>query len=145
MTDNLSPEDRRKTMRAVKGQDTGLERRLYAMLAGMGLRGWRKHGADVLGKPDVVFPQAKVAVFVDGCFWHACPICARKLPDTNRSYWERKIARNADRDRRNTEALQADGWTVVRIWEHELRKGAQYAEARGRVREAVLGCSSDHV
>ncbi len=120
MTDNLSPEDRRKTMRAVKGKGTKLERRLWAMLAGMGLRGWKKNVEFVAGRPDVVFAGQRVAVFIDGCFWHGCPHCNRKLPDTNRAYWERKIRRNVELAGLHNEQLQQDGWIVVRIWEHEM-------------------------
>lgn len=98
MPDNLTPEDRRKTMQAVKGAGTGLERRLFAMLAGKGLRGWKKNIQEVLGKPDVAFIEQRIAIFVDGCFWHGCPDADRKLPETNRDYWERKIASNRERD-----------------------------------------------
>ena len=98
MTDNLSPEDRRKTMRAVKGKGTALERQLWAMLAGMGLSGWRKNPKDITGNPDAAFTTEHVAIFMDGCFWHRCPCCNRKLPKTNREYWVRKIGRNVERD-----------------------------------------------
>jgi DNA mismatch endonuclease Vsr len=135
--DNLTPEDRRKTMRAVKGEGTRLERRLFSMLAGMRVRGWRIHPKEPLGKPDVAFPTERVVIFVDGCFWHGCPYCKRKLPQTNREYWERKIGRNIERDNRNTEALQRDGWRVVRIWEHELRTPIARDEVHGRLRAAL--------
>lgn len=120
MSDNLKPEDRRKTMQAVKGKGTRLERRLWAMLAGMGLKGWRKNVADIAGKPDVVFSSRRVVVFIDGCFWHGCPTCNRKLPQTNREYWDRKICRNIELAKLHNEQLQNDGWTIVRIWEHEM-------------------------
>jgi DNA mismatch endonuclease, patch repair protein len=121
MTDNLNPEDRRKTMRAVKGKNTRLERQLRSMLAGMRISGWRTNAAELEGKPDVVFDSEKVVIFVDGCFWHGCPVCRRKLPQTNREYWIKKISRNCDRDQTNTENYARDGWYVIRIWEHELR------------------------
>lgn len=73
MGDNLKPDDRKKTMRAVKGKGTGLEKTIFAMLAGMRLGGWHKNCGSVTGKPDVVFLDQKVAIFVDGCFWHGCP------------------------------------------------------------------------
>ena len=137
MADNLSAADRLKTMRAVKSSNTRLERKLYAMLAGMGLHGWRRHAADVSGKPDVVFPERKLAVFVDGCFWHGCPICERKLPETNPEYWRQKIRRNAERDAQNVAALTADGWRVVRIWEHELKPKADRSDVHKRIRQAI--------
>jgi len=139
MTDNLTPEDRRKTMRAVKGKGTSLERRLFAMLAGMGLSGWKKNVSDITGKPDVAFPQERVLIFVDGCFWHGCPHCNRKLPVTNREYWERKVKRNVERDKRNTQALVDSGWRVIRVWEHEMQDTTIRSRIRSSVREAVAG------
>jgi len=124
MSDNLSPEDRRKTMRAVKGKGTKLEKRLWAMLAGMRLKGWKKNPENISGKPDVIFIHPKVAIFIDGCFWHGCPQCRRKLPKTNHAYWERKINRNIELARLHNEQLQQDGWAIVRIWEHEMKNTA---------------------
>lgn len=69
-------------------------------------------------RPDIVFPRAHVVVFVDGCFWHGCPIHG-KPPKSNARYWDAKIALNQDRDTRQSAALNANGWTVLRIWEHE--------------------------
>lgn len=137
MTDNLTPEERRKTMRAVKGKGTGLERRLFGMLAGMRLRGWKRNVDRLPGKPDVVFPERRIAIFVDGCFWHGCPICERKLPETNRSYWERKISGNVERDKRNMQALVDDGWQVIRIWGHEMRDATAKHRAGLRIRTAL--------
>jgi DNA mismatch endonuclease (patch repair protein) len=139
MVDNLTPEDRRKTMRAVKGKGTSLERRLSAMLAGMGLSGWKKNVSDIAGKPDVVFPRERVLIFIDGCFWHGCPHCKRKLPQTNREYWESKIKRNVERDERNTQTLVDDGWRVMRVWEHEMQDAATRSEIRSKIRQAIEG------
>ena len=107
-------------MQAVKGKGTRLEKRLWAMLAGMGLKGWKKNLKTITGKPDVVFTNQRVVVFIDGCFWHGCPHCQRKLPKTNREYWERKIKRNVELAQLHNEQLQRDGWAVFRIWEHEM-------------------------
>jgi DNA mismatch endonuclease, patch repair protein len=74
------------------------------------------------GKPDIVYPRSKVAVFVHGCFWHRCPTCNLPLPRTNSTFWQRKFARNVERDRLNKEELQTMGWRVVVIWEHEIRE-----------------------
>lgn len=120
MSDNLTPDDRRKTMRAVKGKGTKPERRLWAMLAGMGIQGWRKNDSSIVGRPDVVFIKQRVAIFIDGCFWHGCPVCRRKMPKTNQNYWERKIQRNIELSELYDSKLQDCGWTVVRIWEHEI-------------------------
>lgn len=78
-------------------------------------------------RPDVVFPKRRVAVFVDGCFWHGCPVHGTQ-PATNRDYWAKKLEANRHRDTSTTTALERDGWTVLRFWEHE-----DPAAAAGRV------------
>ncbi|MFZ0827957.1 MAG: very short patch repair endonuclease [Verrucomicrobiia bacterium] len=83
------------------------------------ITGWRRH-QPVFGKPDFVFRQARLAVFVDGCFWHGCPKHC-KTPAGNRAFWKKKLAANKARDRRVNRVLHKDGWRVVRIWEHDLR------------------------
>lgn len=137
MVDNLKPEDRRKTMRAVKGKRTKLEKRLFSMLAGMSLKGWKQNVSNITGKPDVVFFEQKVVIFVDGCFWHGCPVCQRKLPQTNSEYWEHKIARNVELARSHNKQLLRDGWTVVRIWEHELTNKIDKQKIRIKIGEAI--------
>ena len=137
MADNLSPEDRKKTMRAVKGKGTKPERLLFSMLAGMRLKGWRKNADDIMGKPDVVFPLEQVAIFVDGCFWHGCPHCQRKLPQTNRDYWERKVNRNIELARQNNQKLSKAGWLVIRIWEHEISNPAERKYIRNKINNAI--------
>ncbi|MEW6363125.1 MAG: very short patch repair endonuclease [Acidobacteriota bacterium] len=82
------------------------------------ISGWRRRWP-LYGRPDFVFPGSNVAVFVDGCFWHCCPEHSH-LPDSNRAFWQRKLAANKARDRRVTRALRKAGWRVVRIWQHEL-------------------------
>jgi DNA mismatch endonuclease, patch repair protein len=137
MVDNLKPEDRRKAMQAVKGKGTSLERRLFSMLAGMGLRGWRKNASDIPGKPDVAFDEDRVAIFIDGCFWHGCPYCRRKLPQANHEYWERKISRNVELTALNNQALTGNGWAAVRIWEHEMKDQVARTAIRARIRQAL--------
>ncbi len=109
-------------MRAVKSKQTKPERQLWALLASCGFRGWKINYTGVLGNPDIAFPQEKIAIFVDGCFWHACPECNRPLPQSNREYWERKINRNIERDKKYNEELAKEGWRVIRIWEHQFKK-----------------------
>lgn len=108
-------------MQSVKGKGTRLEQSLWGILDEMGLHGWRANADDVPGKPDVVFDAQQVAVFIDGCFWHGCPYCRRKLPETNREYWERKIQRNVELARSHAATLREHGWTVIRIWEHDIK------------------------
>jgi len=96
------------------------EARLRSALHRAGLR-FRKNArpiASIRCRPDVVFPRDRVAVFVDGCFWHGCPQHFRP-PRTNAPYWDAKIARNMERDERNDEELSRAGWKVIRVWEHE--------------------------
>ena len=137
MVDNLKPEDRKKTMQAVKGKGTSLERRLFSILASMRFRGWKKNASDVVGKPDVVFATKRVAIFVDGCFWHGCPYCKRTLPETNREYWKRKIRRNVTLAKRHNRQLLDDGWAVIRIWEHEMREPFKAEEIKLKIRLAI--------
>jgi DNA mismatch endonuclease (patch repair protein) len=119
--DNVSRLVRSRTMAAVKSTgNRSTERVLRARLVRSGIRGWRMHAKDVAGCPDFVFDAARIAVFVDGCFWHGCPSC-RRAPSSNQEYWTKKVERNKSRDRRNSRALRADGWTVLRVWECALR------------------------
>jgi DNA mismatch endonuclease (patch repair protein) len=137
MPDNLKPEDRIKTMRAVKAKNTGLERTVASMLAGMGLPGWRKHVRTLPGNPDIVFENHRLALFVDGCFWHGCTVCNRPLPKTNPEYWTRKIENNVRRAAKAKEELEQAGWVVLRIWEHELKDSASKSAVRFRIRQAL--------
>lgn len=113
-------------MRANRKNDTGPERRLRSALHAAGLR-FRKDvsltAPDIRVRADVVFSRARVAVFVDGCFWHSCPEHATS-PSRNQGYWLPKLARNVERDRAGDAALAAAGWEVVRVWEHELPRMA---------------------
>lgn len=93
------------------------------------ITGWRRHWP-VFGKPDLVFPKIKLAIFVDGCFWHQCKKHSN-MPANNRAFWERKLAGNVRRDRRVSRVLRAGGWKVLRVWEHELvRRGEEPVIAR---------------
>ena len=102
------------------------------------ITGWRRHQL-VFGKPDFVFHKLRLALFVDGCFWHGCPKHATK-PRNNAAFWRKKFAANRGRDRLVTRALRNNGWRVLRIWEHEL---ARKNEARLVVRlRRALGTSA---
>lgn len=85
------------------------------------IAGWRKHPQDIPGRPDFYFPKNKLAVFVDGCFWHACPRCARRIPSTRRQFWKTKLLGNQRRDNRLRRLLVRRGFKTMRLWEHELR------------------------
>jgi DNA mismatch endonuclease (patch repair protein) len=107
-------------MAAIRRVDTKPELALRSALHAAGLRFRKDLRLDIGGvrpRPDIVFTRRRVAVFVDGCFWHCCPAHS-KLPEKNTDYWRPKLASNVERDRRYDEALNREGWTVVRIWEH---------------------------
>lgn len=121
MADNVSEEVRSRTMRAVRGRDTSPEIALRRSLREHGLRGYRVSPRGILGVPDVAYVGLRLAVFVDGCYWHGCPKHCRR-PTSNTGYWNQKIEKNIERDSRISAALTEQGWTVLRFWEHELKK-----------------------
>ncbi|MDR4308268.1 DNA mismatch endonuclease Vsr [Chelatococcus sambhunathii] len=127
---------RSAVMRAVKGRDTAPEMLVRRTAHGLGYR-FRLHRRDLPGSPDLVFPRARLAVFVHGCFWHGHD-CARgaRLPKTNADYWRAKIARNVARDARVHGELAALGWRTLTLWECELKDGELLAR---RLRSAVDG------
>jgi DNA mismatch endonuclease (patch repair protein) len=86
----------------------------------VGISGWVKHPRDVPGRPDFYFPECHLALFVDGCFWHACPCCRRRAPETRKDFWAAKIDENRRRDERTRRRLRRDGFHVMRVWEHEV-------------------------
>jgi DNA mismatch endonuclease (patch repair protein) len=108
----------RKSMVGNKGKNTKPEVVLRQSLHSMGFR-YRTFSSDVEGRPDIVIKKYKLAVFVDGCFWHGCPKCY-KTPKTNTGYWKEKIRRNKTRDKKVNGILKEKGWTVLRYWEHEI-------------------------
>jgi len=120
MTDVLTPKQRTYNMSRIRGKNTAPEIKLRKMLFAAGVRGYRIHYA-LLGKPDIVFVKKKIAIFIDGCFWHKCPVCFQE-PETRKDFWMKKIQSNIDRDKKVNEQLKIDGWTVIRIWEHEIKR-----------------------
>lgn len=119
MADRISPEERSRTMRAVRRKDTQPELFVRHALHANGFR-FRLHRADLPGKPDLVLPKFRTSVFVHGCFWHGHNCRRGKRPDTRREFWGRKIGGNIARDRRVCAALKDAGWTTVTIWTCEL-------------------------
>jgi DNA mismatch endonuclease (patch repair protein) len=111
---------RSAVMRAVRSKgNRSTELKLVNAFRAFNVTGWRRHER-LIGRPDFVFRAHKVAVFVDGCFWHGCSLCG-ELPRSNKDYWRTKIARNIKRDRKHNNDLRARGWKVIRVWEHDLR------------------------
>ena len=127
MSDVFTPEQRSAVMRRVRGRDTGPELAVRRILRAAGI-GYRLGGAGLPGRPDVVMKGRRVAVYVQGCFWHGHD-CARgaRQPRTNAAYWTAKIGRNRVRDAAVRAALEASGWRVVTVWECEM-KAPDFAE-----------------
>lgn len=117
------------TMSRVKSKDTSPEMIVRRLLHSMGYR-YRLHGKKLPGKPDLVFAGRKKAIFVHGCFWHGhdCKRGAR-IPSTRQDYWLAKVSRNRDRDARNVSSLEQAGWSVLVVWECELKDRVALAES----------------
>lgn len=122
MTDVFDAKKRSAIMGRVRGADTKPEWKVRSAVHAMGYR-HRLHRADLPGKPDLVLPRHRKAIFVHGCFWHGHEGCPRsKRPTSNRDFWDRKLDRNMDRDRRFVDELRRMGWDVLIVWECETRK-----------------------
>ncbi|MDP7560795.1 MAG: very short patch repair endonuclease [Planctomycetota bacterium] len=112
---------RREIMQSIRGKgNKTTELKLLSLFKEHKLTGWRRH-QPLPGKPDFAFPMEKLAVFVDGCFWHGCPSCYQ-APKKNKKFWRDKVEGNQRRDRRVTRQLRSEGWSVCRIWECRLKK-----------------------
>ncbi|MEQ9244500.1 MAG: very short patch repair endonuclease, partial [Nitratireductor sp.] len=117
MPDVLTEKQRSYCMSQIRGRNTGPEMKLRRVLWRAGLR--YRLASKLPGRPDIVFPRQKVAIFVDGCFWHACPK-HRIMPKSNARFWADKIERTVRRDREVNTRLSDLGWTVLRFWEHDV-------------------------
>ena len=136
MSDVFSVAKRSEVMSRIRAKgNRSTELRAVTLFRSAALSGWRR-SSKLFGKPDFVFPAAKVAVFVDGCFWHGCPKHCR-LPKGNAEFWESKINRNRARDRAVSRTLTVKGWKVIRIWEHSLRKPVPANRTVTRIRKAI--------
>ncbi|WP_457071095.1 very short patch repair endonuclease [Hymenobacter sp. UYAg731] len=110
-----------KTMQGNKSKDSKPELLLRKSLWSAGVRGYRLHRKDLPGKPDLIFTAKKLVVFVHGCYWHSCPICAIARPKHNETYWNEKLAGNSSRDARNAQRLAELGWRVHTVWECQVK------------------------
>jgi len=120
MVDKFSKDTRSKIMAKVQ-RNSKPEQNLRKALFRLGYRYSLNHRFKGLNfKPDIVMVSRKACIFVDGCFWHKCPICF-KAPKSNKKYWNPKIKRNVDRDKEQNKYLKKEGWKVIRVWEHEIR------------------------
>ncbi len=129
MTDVYDPQTRSRVMASIRSKGNATtELRMVHIFRSRRITGWRRHQT-LPGRPDFVFQKQRVAVFVDGCFWHGCP--CRSIPATNIQFWKLKIAGNRDRDLAVNIRLKRMGWKIVRFWEHELNDETRVA---GRLR-----------
>ena len=120
--DNVSKEKRSQTMRSVRSSDTGPERTVRTLLRRLGHTGYRLNRKDIAGKPDIAFIGKKLAIFVHGCFWHGHDCrSGNNIPRSNRDYWLPKLARNKERDQKNEKNLASQGWSILTIWECEIK------------------------
>ena len=132
MVDNLTKKQRSYCMSRVKNKDTDIERIVRSELHKRGYR-FRKHVKKLPGTPDIVLPRAKVAVFIDGDFWHGYrfPAWEHKVSE----FWKEKIRKNRERDKKNFQKLRNMGWKVIRLWKHEVK--SDLARSIGRITEAI--------
>ena len=128
----------RHVMQANKSKDTKPELMVRAALRAAGESGYRLHWKKAPGKPDICYPGRKLAIFVQGCFWHRCPYCTSTTPRTNAAFWEAKFARNRARDERDQGLLRDEGWTVLVVRECRLKKGRSERTLEALVTEVGL-------
>lgn len=135
MADVHTPAQRSYNMSRIRSKDTAPEVRLRSLLHQSGLR-FRLHGKDLPGRPDIVLPGAKVAVFVHGCFWHRHQGCRySSMPSSNVDFWEQKFGRTVERDQENIQSLGDLGWEVIVAWECQVK--GDPSELVDRIRAAV--------
>ena len=121
MTDVFTPEQRSRIMSRVKSKNNkSTELKLIKYFKELSIHGWKRNYR-VIGHPDFVYLNKKIAIIVDGCFWHGHD-CRNTRPSSNQEYWEQKIQQNVKRDKNVTKRFEDRGWRVIRIWECELKK-----------------------
>jgi DNA mismatch endonuclease Vsr len=124
-----------KSMRGNRRRDTSPELTLRRLLRAAGMGGYRIAWKKAPGRPDIAYPGKRIAIFVNGCFWHRCPHCNPSVPKSNADFWQHKFARNQERDARKVRELEEAGWTVLTVWECELR--APLVEAVANIRRLL--------
>lgn len=119
MADTHTKEQRRRNMKAIKSISK-LEKLVSSELWKKGHR-FRRNAKDLYGKPDISIKKYKIVIFIDSCFWHQCPIHGN-MPKTNREFWEKKLGRNIERDKKVNKYYSDQNWNIKRVWEHEVKK-----------------------
>jgi len=122
--DPLSSSQRSERMGRVRNRgNKSTELAMKAALRRHKITGWRSHPSRLVGRPDFYFPAQRLAVFIDGCFWHVCPTCDRRLPRHRRAFWKEKLEANIARDKTVNRTLRKAGVSVLRVWEHDVLEG----------------------
>lgn len=127
MTDRMTKEQRSKNMSHIRSKDTSIELKVRKYLFSLGYR-YRVNYKELPGKPDIVFTKKKIAIFIHGCYWHGhnCNSRYAHVSKSNIDYWNTKIQRNQERDKRNIEQLEKDGWKVIVLWECEIKENFEF-------------------
>lgn len=127
MTDRMTKEQRSKNMSHIRSKDTSIELKVRKYLFSLGYR-YRVNYKELPGKPDIVFTKKKIAIFIHGCYWHGhnCNSRYAHVSKSNTDYWNTKIQRNQERDKRNIEQLEKDGWKVIVLWECEIKENFEF-------------------
>lgn len=140
MPDVFTVAKRSEVMSRIRGRgNKQTELALAKLFRASGIIGWRRHQA-FFGKPDFVFRRERVAIFVDGCFWHGCPKHSN-MPVNNQLFWQDKLSANKRRDRLVTRTLRTQGWQVLRIWEHDLSANPMSCVRKVQILLKVASCS----
>ena len=122
-------------MSKIKGENTKPEIIIRKEMWKNGIRGYRLHWKKASGRPDIAFPKRKVAIFINGCYWHRCPNCNPPLPKTHQEFWKEKFQKNIERDKKKINDLQENGWKVIIIWECKIKKNIN--ECLNRIKEVM--------
>lgn len=126
-----------RVMSANKDRNTKPELILRKALWSKGLKGYRLHPKKIPGKPDIVYNRKKVAIFVNGCYWHRCPKCDLPVPKSNSEFWRRKFSKNKERDNQKLKSLKESGWNTIVVWECEIKKDLE--SIIGKIRKELNG------
>lgn len=136
MSDKFEKQKRSEIMASVRSRgNISTEIYMLNVLRKHGLKGWRRHWK-IQGKPDFVWPKFKIALFLDGCFWHGCPTCL-KMPKSNVKYWNEKIKGNKERDKRVSKHLRSMSWKVIRVWECRITQKSTLRRIKTLLQHAI--------
>ena len=134
--DVVTKNTRSKIMRKITSKNTKFEQLFFNKLLEENVAGLCFHPSSIFGKPDIILKETKVAIFLDSCFWHGCSEHFR-MPKSNKDYWKDKISKNRRRDELVNKTLMKNGWTVLRIWEHEISDETKSKNVIKKIKECT--------